>query len=244
MKGKRSGAEQENALMGPIAQRLIEYIEVGAIAILLAFFLRTFVVQAFMIPTGSMENTLLRGDHILVNRMIYNTEGLGPLKCILPVRDPERLDIMVFKNPTKLKQDYIKRMVAMPGDTISYDSKRLSINGVEAVQDFEQHGSPWMIPRDKDKRDFFGPLEVPERHYFMMGDNRDNSLDSRYWGTLDADLVKGRAFLIYFSWKPFEVAFQDGRSPETPNSLAELVWFNVTHLGNRLRLGRMLHIIG
>ena len=235
--------DQKNKLMGPLAQRLVEYVEVAAIAILLAFFLRTFVVQAFMIPTGSMENTLLRGDHILVNRMIYNAEGLGPLKWILPVREPERLDIMVFKNPTKLKQDYIKRMVAMPGATVACESKRLSVNGVEAVYDFERHASPWVIPRDRNQRDFFGPLRVPDGHYFMMGDNRDNSLDSRFWGPLDADLVKGRAFLIYFSWTPFKVAFENKSDSEKPHSLAELVWFNITHLGERLRLGRMLDIV-
>ncbi|MBN1593450.1 MAG: signal peptidase I [Candidatus Coatesbacteria bacterium] len=229
--------------MGPIAQRLIEYVEVAAIAILLAFFLRTFVVQAFMIPTGSMETTLLRGDHILVNRMIYNTEGLGPLKWILPVRDPEQLDIMVFKNPTKLQQDYIKRMVGMPGTTIECSAKRLSIDGKEAVYGFERHASPWVIPRERNQRDTFGPVHVPEGNYFMMGDNRDNSLDSRYWGPLDSDFVKGRAFLIYFSWMPFQVAFEDKTESEKPHSLAELVWFNITHLGERLRLNRMLNII-
>ncbi len=243
MRKKRTSAEQKDGFMGPVAQRLVEYVEVAAIAILLAFFLRTFVVQAFMIPTGSMENTLLRGDHILVNRMIYSSEGLGPLEWILPVREPERLDIMVFKNPTRLKQDYIKRMVAMPGDAVAYEAKRLSLNGVEAVHGFERHGSPWVIPRDRDKRDFFGPLDVPEGHYFMMGDNRDNSKDSRYWGPLDADLVKGRAFLVYFSWTPSSVAFQDKSLAERPHSLAESVWFNITHLGDRLRLGRVLSII-
>jgi len=229
--------------MGPVALRLVEYVEVAAIAILLAFFLRTFVVQAFMIPTGSMENTLLRGDHILVNRMIYNSEHLGPLKWILPVREPKRLDIMVFKNPSRLKQDYIKRMVALGGDTLSYESKRLSVNGVEAVYGFERHAGRRMIPRSRDRRDFFGPVDVPERHYFMMGDNRDNSLDSRYWGSLDADLVKGRAFVIYFSWMPSKVAFQNKKESERPHSLAESVWFNITHLGDRLRLGRMMNVI-
>ena len=243
MRKKGTGGAQKESLVGTFVQRLVEYVEVAAIAILLAFFLRTFVVQAFMIPTGSMENTLLRGDHILVNRMIYSSEGLGPLEWILPVREPERLDIMVFKNPTKLKQDYIKRMVAMPGDTISYESKRLSVNGVEAVYGFERHAGRRVIPRARDRRDFFGPLDVPERHYFMMGDNRDNSLDSRFWGPLDADLVKGRAFLIYFSWMPFQVAFQNKSDSERPHSLAELVWFNITHLGDRLRLGRMLNIV-
>jgi len=234
---------QGGRLMGPIAQRLLEYIEVGAIAILLAFFLRTFVVEAFMIPTGSMEDTLLRGDHILVNRMIYNTKGLGPLEKILPVREPERHDVMVFKNPQNMKLDYIKRMVGMPEDTVSCRSKLLSINGKEASYSFERHASPWVIPRQRNVRDNFGPIKVPRDNYFMMGDNRDNSLDSRYWGTLDGRLIKGQAFLVYFSWAPFKDVFENKGYAERPHSLAELLWFNITHLGDRLRFQRFLQLI-
>ncbi|MCD6326495.1 signal peptidase I [bacterium] len=229
--------------MGPVAKRLIEYVEVMAIAILLAFFLRTFVVQAFKIPTGSMESTLLRGDHILVNRMIYETDGLGPLAKILPVRAPERFDIPVFKNPTNMKLDYIKRMVGLPGDKIEQVAKRLSINGEEAVYDWEQHLSPWVIPRQRDKRDFFGPIDVPDNCYFMMGDNRDNSLDSRYWGTLDEKLLKGKAFMIYYSWSPFEAFFEGKSESQKPHSLPELIWFNITHINERLRVSRLLNII-
>ena len=244
MKAK-DGTDKARAggLMGPVARRVTEYLEVGAIAILLAFFLRTFVVEAFMIPTGSMENTLLRGDHILVNRMIYNTKGLGPLAKVLPVREPKRRDIMVFKNPRNMKLDYIKRMMGMPGDVISCRRKRLSINGKEAVYSFERHSSPWVIPRERNVRDNFGPIKVPPGHYFMMGDNRDNSLDSRYWGTLDRRLIKGQAFLVYFSWMPFKETFENKSYAERPHSLAELLWFNITHLGDRLRIHRFLQLI-
>ena len=230
-------------LMGPLARRIIEYTEVTAIAILLAFFLRTFVVQAFVIPTGSMEDTLLRGDHILVNRMVFSDDGLGPLRSVLPVSQPERYDIAVFKNPTNLKLDYIKRMIGLPGDTIDCRDKMVSINGTEAVWGFERHADPRIFPRQFSVRDSFGPIKVGEDRYFMMGDNRDNSLDSRFWGALNGDLIKGKAFMIYWSWTPLEVALEKMEGVAAPNSLAELIWFNITHLGDRLRMERFLKLV-
>jgi len=230
--------------MGPVAKRLIEYAEVTAIAILLAFFLRTFVVQAFKIPTGSMEDTLLRGDHILVNKMIYHHDGLGPFRHLLPVRKPKRYDVLVFKYPKKLKLDYIKRMVGLPGDSIVVRRKELYVNGKRARSDFVKHASPWILPRIRGCRDYFGPLKVPPHSYFMMGDNRDNSLDSRYWGCLPEGLIKGKAFIIYWSWTPLKSCFAgEEERIKMPRTLPELIWFNITHFGQRLRWRRFLNII-
>jgi signal peptidase I len=159
-----------------------EYAEALIIAIVLAMVIRTFVVQAFKIPSGSMLQTLQVGDHILVNKFLYRFTS------------PARGDIIVFKFPQDETRDFIKRVVGLPGDTVELRGKLLSINGQPVEEPYASYDSPNPF------RDAFGPVTVPPGHLFMMGDNRDSSQDSRAWGFLDRDKVRGKAFVIYWSW--------------------------------------------
>lgn len=165
-----------------------EYGEAILIAVVLALFIRTFVVQAFKIPSGSMVPTLLIGDHILVNKFLYRFANL--------TRD----DIIVFKYPQDKTRDFIKRVIGLPGDTVEVRKKMVYINGKPLQENFTMHEDSALLPRLTSPRDYFGPAVIPPNHYFVMGDNRDNSQDSRFWGFLKADEIKGKAFLIYWSW--------------------------------------------
>ncbi|MBN2284240.1 MAG: signal peptidase I [Deltaproteobacteria bacterium] len=179
-----------------------EYAETIIIAILIALFIRTFIVQAFKIPSGSMKETLLVGDHILVNKFIYGVKIPFLRKTIVPLNDPQRGDIVVFIYPMDRSKDFIKRVIAVGGDTIEIRDKRIYINS-EPYQD--GHGcyqDNLIIPRSIQPRDNFGPVTVPEGSLFVMGDNRDQSLDSRFWGFVELKDVLGKAFIIYFSWNP------------------------------------------
>lgn len=169
-----------------------EYAEVIIISLVLAFFARAMIVQAFRIPTGSMENTLLVGDYLIVNKFIYGAK-VPFLDVRLPaIRPPERGDIIVFKSPTQ-KKDFIKRCVATPGETVALKDNVVYING-EPLEESYTHfeGRPHKAN--------FGPVTVPEGYVFVLGDNRNNSQDSRYWGMLDIELIKGKAMVLYFSW--------------------------------------------
>jgi signal peptidase I len=185
-----------------------EYLEALLIAVIFATFARTYVVQAFKIPSGSMEQNLLIGDHILVNKFIYGPSALGLEPSLLPVREVRRGDIVVFKFPEDPYRDFIKRCMGLPGDTIEVVDKELKLNG-EPVDDgsYTWHVDPFIIPRspflqNNRTRDNFGPYTVPAGHYFCMGDNRDNSNDSRVWGTVPQDLIKGRALIVWWSRGP------------------------------------------
>jgi signal peptidase I len=182
-----------------------EYFESILIAVVLALFIRTWVVQAFKIPTGSMENNLLVGDHLLVNKLAF-APTLWPLeRQVLPVRDIARGDIIVFKYPEEPERDFIKRVIGLPGETVELRRKKVYINGVpldEPYVRFERPASPEGSPAFDDPTQFYGPRTVPAGHYFMMGDNRDNSADSRYWGFMPASYVKGDALMIYWSFDP------------------------------------------
>jgi signal peptidase I len=176
-----------------------EYAEAAAIAVLLALFIRTFVVQAFKIPSGSMEPTLLVGDHILVNKFIYGVKVPFARTTLIPIREPDREDVVVFIYPEDPSKDFIKRVIGLPGDTIRIQGSRLSING-EPFEDrygfFAASGSENRIERAYS----FGPITVPADQYFVMGDNRDHSYDSRFWGFVPEESIKGKAFIIYWSW--------------------------------------------
>lgn len=176
-----------------------EYAEAAAIAVLLALFIRTFVVQAFKIPSGSMEPTLLVGDHILVNKFIYGVKIPYVRTTLIPVREPDREDVVVFIYPEDESKDFIKRVIGLPGDTISIQGTKLFING-EPFED--RYGFFTASSRDSriEKSYNFGPVTVPEDHYFVMGDNRDHSYDSRFWGYVPEESIKGKAFIIYWSW--------------------------------------------
>ena len=177
-----------------------EYAEAIVIAVLLALFIRSFIVQAFKIPSGSMKDTLFVGDHILVNKFLF---GIGiPFTDIhlFPVRDPHRLDVIVFKYPEDETKDFIKRVIGTPGDTIEVRDKIVYVNGNPLNEPYAIHTQNNIYPADIQPRDNFGPVTVPENSYFMMGDNRDQSLDSRFWGFVKRNKIEGKAFLIYWSW--------------------------------------------
>ena len=179
---------------------LRENIEAIAIAILLALFIRTFVVQAFKIPSGSMKETLQIGDHILVNKFIYGIKLPFAHKTIIPIKQPRKDDIIVFRYPENPKIDFIKRVVGVEGDIIEIRNKNLYVNDKLLYQEFAIHTDPQVIPAVYNKRDNFGPVIVPPDSLFVMGDNRDNSKDSRFWGFVNLKAIKGKAFMIYWSW--------------------------------------------
>ena len=186
-----------------------EMFESICVAVILAFFVRTFVVQAFKIPSGSMEPNLLIGDHLLVNKFVSAPTLSGVEKTLLPIDDIQRGDIIVFKHPRTPERDLIKRTIGLPGETLELRDKRVYINGKPLDEPYVH----FMYPpgaadiSESDVRRNFGPLIVPPGHYFMMGDNRDNSEDSRYWGALPRDFVKGKALFLYMSFGEGEGSF-------------------------------------
>ena len=177
-----------------------EYAEAAAIAVLLALFIRAFVVQAFKIPSGSMEPTLLVGDHILVNKFIYGVKIPFLRQTIIPISKPERDDVIVFIYPHDTSKDYIKRVIGVPGDRIDIIDRKIYING--NLYD-DKHGF-YTEGRNSPSRHISKahnrPIIIPEDHLFVMGDNRDHSSDSRVWGFVPLKSVKGKAFIIYWSW--------------------------------------------
>jgi signal peptidase I len=185
---------------------LREYFESIVIAVILALFVRTWVVQAFKIPTGSMEQNLLVGDHLLVNKFVFGPTATALERRLLPVADIKRGDVIVFKYPEDPERDFIKRVIGLPGETIEVRHKRVYIDGRPLEEPYVHFLTPPTGEHQEltslDVRDEYGPVRVPPGHYFVMGDNRDNSQDSRYWGFLPASYVKGRALIIYWSYDP------------------------------------------
>jgi signal peptidase I len=182
-----------------------EYAESIIIAIVLALVIRTFVVQAFKIPSGSMEDTLLIGDHILVNKLSYGMHfpvvdiKIRPLGL---VGDPERGDIIVFPFPRDPSRDFIKRVVALPGERVEVRNHHAYIDGEPLKEPYVKLDE--RAAMHPSRYSHWGPEVVPPGKLFVMGDNRDNSADSRDWGFLDSEQVKGRAFIIYWSWDSSE----------------------------------------
>jgi len=186
---------------------LREYAEAIVLAVILTVVIRGLVVQAFRIPTGSMENTLLVGDFLFVNKMVYGSEidiGFGGNRLVhyrFPaIRKPRPGDIIVFRYPDDPSRDFIKRCVAVEGQTVQIRDKVLYVDGKPRNEPYAIHIDSRDLPREVNQRDNFGPLVVPKGHIFMMGDNRDNSHDSRFWGPLPLGLVKGKAMILYWSW--------------------------------------------
>ncbi len=176
-----------------------EYTEALLVALLLALFIRSFIVQAFKIPSGSMLTTLQVGDHILVNKFLYGLRLPYPLDLpLVQWGQPRRGDVIVFVYPKDSSKDFIKRVVAVGGDTVEIRHKQLFINGRPADDPYATFAEA-----DQERpgpRDNVGPIRVPANRLFVMGDNRDHSHDSRFWGFVDVHDVKGKAFLIYWSW--------------------------------------------
>ena len=179
---------------------LREYTEAIVIALVLALFIRTFIVQAFKIPSGSMLPTLQIGDHLLVNKFIYGIKLPFSGKILVPIKNPAPGDIVVFKFPKNPKLDYIKRVIAVAGDTVMIRNKKIFVNGHPLADTHGVYTDPRILPGDVSPRDNFGPVKVPAHHIFVMGDNRDNSYDGRFWGFVDLNAVRGKAFILYWSW--------------------------------------------
>ena len=195
---KSSASLHEDNLETKKKSRLRENVEAILLAILLALFIRTFIVQAFKIPSGSMEDTLLIGDHILVSKFSYGIRMPFTNDVIIPVGEPERGDIVVFKFPGDPSVDYIKRVVGVPGDVIEGRNKQVYINGEPEISHYAVHKDSFT--QQFPPRDNFGPITVPPDSIFVMGDNRDNSNDSRFWSFVDYEELRGKAFIIYWSW--------------------------------------------
>ena len=179
---------------------LRENIEAIVIAILLALVIRTFIVQAFKIPSGSMLPTLQIGDHILVSKFIYGVKMPFTGSTVIPISDPKPNDIVVFQFPKNPELDYIKRVIAVGGDIVEIKDKKISINGKPFTDTHGVYQDNLILPAATAPRDNFGPTTVPAGKLFVMGDNRDNSFDGRFWGFVDLNAVRGKAWAIYWSW--------------------------------------------
>jgi signal peptidase I len=221
-----------------------EWTKILAVSVVLFAVIRTFLVEAFKIPSGSMENTLQVGDFLLVNKLVYGAEVPFTHKRLMRLREPQRGDVIVFEWPEDPTKNFVKRLVGVPGDTVEMREGTLIRNGTVLSERYVEHTEPDMDPAPEDfrwQRDYlvrsanaasayhpsrnnWGPLVVPKEKYFVLGDNRDNSLDSRYWGFVPDSLVKGRPFVIYYSY-----------APDTVDTFAWLTHIRWTRLGERIR---------
>lgn len=197
-----------------------EWVKSLVIALTLFLVIRTFVIEAFRIPTGSMENTLLVGDFLLVNKAVYGAQVPGTAIRLPALGHPERGDVVVFTPPHEPDKNYVKRLIGVPGDTLAMRDKVLFRNGHVVSEDYVRHADPldahspsmlWqeaylvdptMADRYRPTRDNWGPLIVPDQKYFVLGDNRDDSEDSRYWGFVDESAIKGKPLFVYYSFNP------------------------------------------
>jgi signal peptidase I len=224
---------------------LREYFESIVIAVILALFIRTFVVQAFKIPTGSMEENLLIGDHLLVNKFVFGPAPSRLERALLPIGTIKRGEVIVFKYPEEPERDFIKRVIGLPGETLEVREKKVYINGKPLDEPYAHFlrppaSSPELAEVTSfDVRERYGPVTVPADQYFMMGDNRDNSQDSRYWGFLPRELVKGKALVIYWSYESGREDYQDEGVGATMKGLVSVF----AHFFTRTRWDRMLHQI-
>ncbi len=224
---------------------LWEWTKIFQMSILLFLLIRTFLVEAFKIPSGSMENTLQVGDFLLVNKLVYGAEVPFTHKRLPRLREPRDGDVIVFEWPEDPTKNFVKRLVGVPGDTLEMRDATLIRNDTALSEHYVEHTEPDMDPAPEDfrwQRDYlvktaaaasgyhpsrnnWGPLVVPKGNYFVLGDNRDNSLDSRYWGFVPDSLLKGRPFVIYYSYSP----------DSADHSFAWLTHIRWTRLGERIR---------
>ncbi len=186
-------------LSRPPKGKFREYVEAFAVALLIALVVRTFVIQAFKIPSSSMEDTLLIGDHIFVNKFIYGYHIPYTKGRVAEFRKPVRGDIIVFVFPEDPSKDFIKRVVGTPGDVVEVRQKQLYVNGRPVEEPYTRYADGFSVDSFVRTRDNLAPLKVPPGKLFVMGDNRDRSYDSRFWGFVDMDAVIGKAMFIYFS---------------------------------------------
>ena len=207
------------------------YLQACAVAFFLALILRAFVIQAYRIPTGSMEDTVVAGDFVMVSKMAYWGD-----------RSPEIGDVVVFEYPLNRTRDFVKRIIAKGGQSVALRDKQLYVDGRPvASPPLAKKLDAEIISSIFSNRDNFGPVTVPQGSYFVMGDNRDDSQDSRFWGTVPEDHVKGQLLFVYWSYAP---------APDSPewefpyiHSVFIIGWYNLLHLGDRLQLDRIGHVI-
>ena len=220
--------------------RLRETVEVIVVSFVLAMLVRTYVICGYKVPSGSMEDTLLVGDHFLACRFLYR------------FTDPKPGDVIVFQYPLDTARDFVKRVVAVGGQTIEIRDKQVLVDGVPAERPgAAKHNDVRTYSRGMSMRDNFGPITVPPGNVFVLGDNRDNSRDSRYWGFLDQRLIRGKAFLLYWSWERMpgdpQLAVLDGpvlRSlPRIGLSIFRVIAFEITHIPWRVRWSRVGRLI-
>ncbi len=225
--------------------------QIGA-AVIMALIIKTSIVEAYKIPSQSMEDTLLVGDFLLANKFVYGAR-LPLVDWQLPaVRDPQPGDVVIFDYPGDGVTKYIKRCVAGPGDTVEIKDKQLYVNGkifpnpeYAKFIDTTPDGRQVIQPRRAgglDSRDNWGPWIVPRNSYFMMGDNRDNSFDSRYWKAVHRDLILGEAMMVHWSWDDSVYPSPDV-AVEDPLSVPRMFMYNVAHFFQKVRWGRVFHIV-
>jgi signal peptidase I len=206
-------------------------------AVVFALFARTFLFQGFEVPSASMEKNVLTGDRLLVNKFVF-APGRGLLAAVLPERPIRRGDVLVFRYPEDPRRDFIKRVVALPGETVEIHDKRVSVDGRPLVEPYAFHADDAVWPDDPSvaethrRRDQMSPRRVPDGAYFVLGDNRDDSGDSRYWGPVPAGNVLGRALFVYWSIRP--------RPSDAPSGFAALVRLPI-EFARRTRWDRMFH---
>jgi len=225
--------------------------QIGA-AVIMALIIKTSIVEAYKIPSQSMEDTLLVGDFLLANKFIYGAR-LPLVDWRLPaVREPNPGDVVIFNYPGDGVTKYIKRCVAGPGDTVEIKDKQLYVNGTifsnpeyAKFIDTTPDGRQLIQPRRAgglDSRDNWGPWIVPRNSYFMMGDNRDNSFDSRYWKAVHRDLILGEAMMVHWSWDDSVFPSPDV-AVEDPLSVPRMFMYNAAHFFQKVRWGRVFHVV-
>ncbi len=213
---------------------LREYTESILIAAILALFIRTFVFQAFKIPTGSMEDNLLVGDHILVNKFIYGPTATPFEDWLLPVRALERQDVIVFRAPQEPDKDFIKRTMGLPGESVYVEGGEVIIDGEPIDDPHANHKASYGNFHDTRET-----VEIPENEYFAMGDNRENSRDSRYWGTVPVSHIKGKAMLVYWSYEAGEEEYTSSSVSDSLSQFGNVI----LHFFTRTRWGRTFQVI-
>jgi len=223
-------------------QSALEWIKSIAVALVIWIVVRSLLVEAFRIPSGSMENTLLIGDFLFVNKSLYGAEIPFSKKHLPSIREPRRLDIVVFRHPTEEGTNVVKRVIGMPGDTLSMRDNVVHVNGRPLDEPYVIRTNPLSDPEEPEMRAWqlsrvltrnraayrptqknWGPIVIPRDSFMVMGDNRDNSLDSRYWGFLGRDRIRGRPLVVYYSYDregmlplPFLTAIRWGRIFSSP----------------------------